>query len=135
MVSIRSRRSPPIEGLEVLRHVENGDVEDVICERAALSRIILSDEFCSLDDAKTMKRGKAFGHAAKPQSLKTELWRGAPALPLCCARMTSGHAAAALPRKMNSLRFICPRWSRGDAERLPVLRTHRIGTLQRRARH
>src|SRR5215831_388167 len=79
--SITSVADPaPIEGLEVLRHVENGDVEDVIWERAALSRIILSDEFCSLDDAEALKRGKAFGHAADPQSLKQNYGRGAPAL-------------------------------------------------------
>jgi hypothetical protein len=51
-----------------------------------LSRIILNDEFCSLDDAKALKRGKAFGHA-NPQSLKQNYGRGAPALPPCCARM------------------------------------------------
>ena len=41
--SIASVADPaPIEGLEVLRHVENGDVEDVIWGRAALSRFLLS---------------------------------------------------------------------------------------------
>jgi len=110
MVSVRSRRSliQRQSKVSILRHVENGDVEDVIWERAALSRIILSDEFCSLDDAKALKRGKAFGHAANLQSLKQNYGRGAPALPPCCARMPGGHAAAALPRKMNSRRFICP---------------------------
>jgi hypothetical protein len=48
--------------------------------------------------------------------------------PPCCAHMPRGHAAAALPSKMHFRRFICPRW-RGDAERLPVLRAHRIGSL------
>jgi hypothetical protein len=47
--------------------------------KSSLSRIILSDEFCSLDDAKALKRGKAFGHAANPQSLKQNYGRGAPA--------------------------------------------------------
>jgi hypothetical protein len=47
--SIASVADPaPIEGLEILRPVENGDVEDVIWERATLSRIIPSDEFGSL---------------------------------------------------------------------------------------
>jgi hypothetical protein len=49
--------------------------------------------------------------------------------PPCCARLPGGHTAAALPSKMNFRRFICPRWSRGDAERLPVLRARRIGSL------
>ena len=69
---------------------------------------MLSDGFCSLDDAKALKRGKAFGHTANSQSLKQNYGRGAPALKPCCARMPSGHAAAALPRKMNPAGSFAP---------------------------